>query len=512
MQSGYLSLFDWIVVAGYLLTVLGIGFWATRHSDTSDDYFLAKRSLPWLVTGLSLFATNVSGSTLVGLAGGAYQMGLAVYNYEWTAVVALVALMVLFLPVYRQLEITTAPEFLERRFDVRTRLCFSGLALLGNVVIDMAGTLYAGAIFLTVALPTLSLEAGVVILALIAGAYAIAGGFRAAAYTDVLQGALLLVGAGTVAGIAYWQVGGWQAVEAATTPDMRRLILPVDSDVVPWPGLVTGMMILGIYYWCINQVMVQRTLSARSLKQARQGALFAGFLKLLVLGFLVMPGLFALVLYPDLGNPDLVFPKLTAEFLPAGIRGLTLIAFVAAVVSSVDSVLNSASALVTIDFYATARRQVSEKHLVLVGRFVAGIVLILGAVVAPQIRRFPSLWTYLQSALSYLSPPIVAVFVGGLFSRRVNRRGAFWTLILGSGLGLGFLIAQPALHFLYVAALLFAGSLVMMFGLSWTAEAPPRQDIAACLWNRTHLHLAHTTLSITVVLLLATALVVGSFW
>jgi SSS family solute:Na+ symporter len=170
MQSSVLGLFDWVVVAGYVLVVLAIGVWATRRSDTSDDYFLAGRSIPWAVIGLSLFATNMSGSTLVGLAGGAYQMGLAVYNYEWTAVVALLVLMGLFLPVYRRLGITTAPEFLERRFDARTRRGFSALALVGNVVIDMAGTLYAGAIFVTVVLPGLSLMTCVVLLAVLAGA------------------------------------------------------------------------------------------------------------------------------------------------------------------------------------------------------------------------------------------------------------------------------------------------------------------------------------------------------
>ncbi|HKL87444.1 MAG TPA: sodium:solute symporter [Salinibacter sp.] len=512
MRSGALGVFDWIVIAGYALTVLGVGVWATRRSDTSDDYFLAGRSLPWVVVGASLFATNMSGSTLVGLVGGAYQMGLAVYNYEWTAVVALLALMVLFLPAYRRLNITTAPEFLERRFDVRTRRCFSALALVGNVLIDMAGALYAGAIFVNVVIPALSLETCVVLLALMAGGYAVAGGMRAAVYTDVLQGILLMLGAGCVTAVAYGEVGGWDAVVAATEPNMRRLILPAGNDVLPWPGLVTGLALLGIYYWCINQVMVQRALSARSLQQARHGALLAGFLKLPVLVVLVMPGLFALVLYPNLGNPDLVFPKLTLELLPTGVRGFILVAFIAAVMSSVDSVLNSASALVTMDFYATFRPQASEERLVLVGRIVAVVILVLGAVVAPQIQQFPSLWTYLQSALSYLSPPIVAVFAGGLFGPRVNRQGAFWTLAIGSALGGLLLVVQPALHFLYVAALLFVASVGMMMGVSYATAPPPQRKVAACLWRQTDAHLSRGTLRIVVVLLLAVALIVGALW
>jgi SSS family solute:Na+ symporter len=512
MRSGALGVFDWIVVAGYALVLLGVAVWATRRSDTSEDYFLAGRSVPWFVVGASLFATNVSGSTLVGLVGGAYQMGLAVYNYEWTAILALLALMVLFLPAYRRLGIATAPEFLERRFDARTRRCFSALALVGNVVIDMAGTLYAGAIFVNAVLPALSLEACVALLAVMAGGYAIAGGLRAAVFTDVLQGALLVLGAGCVAGAAYVEVGGWGAVEAATAPNMRRLILPADNAVLPWPGLVTGLMLLGVYYWCINQVMVQRALSARSLEEARYGTLIAGALKIPILFLLVMPGLFALVLYPDLGNPDLVFPTLTLDLLPTGVRGLILVAFVAAVTSSVDSVLNSASALVTMDFYATVRPQASERRLVLVGRLVAGVTLVLGAVIAPQIQAFPSLWTYLQSALSYLTPPIVAVFLGGVLSARVNRHGAFYTLVLGGGTGLLLLVSQTPLHFLYVAALLFVVSLGVMIGVSHATAPPPRQTVAACLWRREDAHVTPLTGRLAVLLLLALVLTVGLLW
>lgn len=512
MQPSALGVFDWVVLAGYVLVVLGIGFWATRRSNTSDDYFLAGRSIPWLVSGVSLFATNMSGSTLVGLAGGAYQMGLAVYNYEWMAVIALLALIVLFLPVYRRLKITTAPEFLERRFDARTRRGFSALALVGNVVIDMAGTLYAGALFITVVWPGVSLTTCVWILAIMAGMYAIAGGLRAAVYTDALQGTLLILGAGCVAVAAYWKVGGWTAIEAATDPQSRNLILPATSDVLPWPGLITGLVLLGIYYWCINQVMVQRTLAARSLEEARYGALFVGFLKLPVLFLMVMPGLFALVLYPDLGNPDLVFPKLAVNVLPGGIRGLILATVVAAVMSSVDSVLNSASALVTMDFYATLRPEASEQRLVFVGRVVAAIVLVLGALIAPEIRHFPSLWAYLQSALSYLVPSIVAVFVGGLFGPRINPHGAFFTLVGGSMLALLLFAVQPPIHFLYVAALLFVASVVLMTSVSYATEPPSEGQVSPCLWRHEDAHVNSTTFRATVVLLLVVTVVVGTFW
>ncbi len=512
MQLDAFGGLDWVAVGAYVCVIVAIGGWATRRSDTSDDYFLAGRSIAWPLVGLSLFVTNVSGSTLVGLIGGAYQMGLVIYNYEWTAVAALLVLILFFLPVYRRLGITTAPEFLERRFDTRTRRYFSALALTGNVLIDMAGTLYAGAVVLRVVAPSLSLEVGVWLLALIAGGYAVTGGLRAAVYTDGLQGLLLLFGTACVSVAAYWQVGGWGAVQNATPPEMRTLILPANSEVLPWPGLCTGLVLLGIYYWCINQVMVQRTLAARSLQEARWGALLAGALKIPVLFLMVAPGLFALVLYPNLKNPDLVFPTLAFELLPGGLRGLVLVAFVAAVMSTVDSVLNSASSLLTMDFYAALYPDVSERRLVVVGRIVAAGVLVIGAVVAPQIARFSSLWMYLQSALSYLTPPIVAVFLGGLFSQSVNRQAAFYTLLTGSGLAGVLLVVEPGLHFLYVAGLLFVASLGVMGGVSWGLAPPPREKTAASMWKRRDLRMEPTTAGIAVLLLGAVAVTVGMLW
>ena len=512
MPPGPFGVYDWIAMAGYLAAILAVGFWTTLRDETSEDYFLANRSVGWVALGLSLFATNMSGSTLVGLVGGAYQMGVAVYNYEWTAVVALTILITFFLPAYRRLGITTAPEFLERRFDARTRRGFSVLALVGNVLIDMAGTLYAGAVVVRVVFPGLSLEACVGLLALLAGGYAVAGGLRAAVYTDVIQGGVLLLGTAIVSGAAYWTVGGWGEVQAATAPAMRRLIRPAGSEVVPWPSLFTGLLLLGVYYWCINQVMVQRTLAARSLGEARRGALLAGVLKLPVLFLLVMPGLFAAVLYPDLGNPDLVFPRLTVDLLPDGLRGLVLVGFVAAVMSSVDSVLNAASALLTMDFYAALRPEASEARLVAVGRIVAATVLVSGALIAPQIDQFASLWTYLQSALSYLTPPIVAVFLGGLFVRKVHRHAAFYTLVGGSGIALLLVALQPPLHFLYVAALLFVASLLLMGGITWAVPCPTHRVPDAALWRRADGRLGGLVLGGFAVLLVAVAGLVAVFW
>jgi SSS family solute:Na+ symporter len=258
--------------------------------------------------------------------------------------------------------------------------------------------------------------------------------------------------------------------------------------------------------------MVQRVLAARSLRDAHRGALLAGVLKLPVLVLLVLPGLFALVLYPDLGNPDLVFPRLAFDLLPEGIRGLILIGFIAAVVSSVDSVLNSASALVTMDFYAALRPEASEARLVRVGQVVAATVLGAGALIAPQIEQFSSLWTYLQSALSYLTPPVVAVFLGGLFLRRANRHGAFYTLLGGGALALTLLVWQPPLHFLYVAALLFACSAAALVGISWATAPPPERSVEAALWRAEDVGVGPTTRAAGALLLAAVALIVGTLW
>ncbi len=487
------TLLDWIMVGVYVVVIVGIGFFVSRHQTSTDDYFLAGRSLTWGVIGSSMFATNISTSSLVGMAGDAYAYGIAVYNYEWMAVVVLILFALFFLPFYLRSKVYTMPEFLERRFDVRSRYYFSAVAITGNVLIDTAGSLYAGALIIQILYPGFPMWQAVVLLAMLSGLYTILGGLKAVVYTDVLQ-AVLLIGASTVVSVvAFNQVGSWKAVQEATSPDMLSLIQPIGDPVLPWPGLVTGVFLLGFYFWGTNQFMVQRTLAAKSLEHGRQGALFAGLLKLPVLFIMVLPGTFARILYgPDaLAQPDMVLPIMLFDLLPIGIRGLVLAALVAAIMSSVDSTLNSASTLTTMDFVRTWRPNADNRFLVLVGRGTTGVFMLIAALWAPFIIEFASLWQYLQSVLAYLTPPVVACFVLGLFWARANRDGAFAALYTGHAVALGLALAEWHfagfdLHFLYVPPVLFVVSAGTMVGVSLLGEAPAPETVDEYTWSFSH--------------------------
>lgn len=487
MPAFALAPLDYLAVGAYLVVIVGIGFWVARATATSEEYFLAGRSLTWPLIGFSFFASNISSSSLIGLAGAAYDSGIAVYSYEWFAIVVLVLFVVVFLPLYLRARIYTIPEYLERRFSAGTRLVVSGLSIVGNVLLEIAGALYAGALVLGLLYPDVPLGWIVLALALVAGAYTVAGGLKAVVYTDALQAVLLLGGACFVAVEVARQVGSWEAVEAATTPAMRRLIQPADDPTLPWPGLLTGLPLLGIYYWCNNQYIVQRALGARSLDEGRWGALFAGALKLPVLFVMVLPGLFARVLYPDLPQADAVFPTLLFDLLPVGLRGLVLVALIAALMSSLDSTLHAVSTLVTMDFARKLRPAATDRQLVRTGRVVTLVVMGLGVAWAPQILRFPSLWQYLQAVLAYLTPPIVACFLGGALWRRANAPGALAALLGGEvvGVAVGLLLFTGVIemHFLYVAALLFVWSTGLLVGVS-LATAPPPARTGALVWSR----------------------------
>jgi SSS family solute:Na+ symporter len=328
----------------------------------------------------------------------------------------------------------------------------------------------------------------IAIMAVLAGLYTIAGGLVAVIYTDAVQAVLLTVGAVVVAAKAYLAVGSWAAVTAVTPPEMLSLVRPADDGFLPWPGLLTGVPLLGFYFWCTNQFMVQRVLSARSVRQARFGALFAGLLKLPVLWIMVLPGTMARVLYPNLANPDLVYPTLIFDLLPAGLLGLVVAGFLAALMSQIDSTLNSAATLVTMDFVKVRRPALDDRQLMWVGRAVTFAFMIFAAAWATQIEQFGSLFRYLQNVLSYIAPPVVAVFLLGVFWRRANARGAFASLLTGLVLGSGLLVFNLArdgtgLHFLYAGSLLFLASALVHVAVSLATPPPPAEKVASLVWT-----------------------------
>ena len=477
-----LDTIDLVIIAIYFMLVFYIGLRMARRTHSGEDLFLAGRRLGWAPIGFSLFASNISSTTLVGLSGAAYTWGIAVSNYEWMAAFVLVFFAIFFIPYYLSARITTVPEFLERRFDRRSRLYFSGLTMFSNVVIDTAGTLFAGAMVLKVFYPELDLFTACLGLALVAGLYTAAGGLAAVVYTDVLQALVLLIGASLVSYLSFAEVGfSWSSVVQATPPEQLALMLPLDDPNLPWLGTLVGVPILGFYFWCTNQFIVQRVLGARSIAHARWGALFAGLLKLPVLYIMVLPGVMAGMFLPELENADAVFPTLVTTLLPAGMVGLVMAGLLAAIMSSIDSTLNSAATLLTMDFLRPERRGWSAETVARVGRVFIVLFMLLAATIAPMIENFSGLFHYLQSALAYLVPPVAVIFILGLFWHRASAAGAFATLLGGHAISAALFACSMldilSLHFTIVGGLLALISAVIFVIVSLNSSPPSQQQV-----------------------------------
>jgi solute:Na+ symporter, SSS family len=471
MAAGLAPL-DWAVVGIYLIAIVGFGLYVSRGSKGASGYFLASRSISWPFIGLALLASNISSTTLVGLAGSAYSTGISVYNYEWMAAIVLVFFCIFFLPFLLRSQVYTLPEFLERRYDGRARTYFSALTIFLNIVVDTAATLYGGALMFKLVFPHVDLVWIVAALALSAGVYTIAGGLVAVILTETVQAVILLAASVFITFYAFDAAGGWDKVMSTVDPAKLSLIRPLDDPGVPWLGLVLGVPLLGFYFWCTNQFMVQRVLAAKDENHGRWGALFAGLLKLPILFFMVLPGTAAILLYPTLENTDTVYPRLVFDLLPTGLVGLVVAGFLAALMSSIASTFNSASTLVTMDFVRRWRPAMKDADLVRTGRIATLIFMGLAVLWAPMIENFQSLWTYLQSILAYASPPVVALFVIGLFWRGANAAGAIAAIVTGVGAGVFLfwsivITQQVSLHFLYVAPILFAISATALVVGSW---------------------------------------------
>lgn len=489
MNGLSLEIIDLFVMGVYFALVLYIGLRMAKRTHSGDDLFLAGRKLTWIPIGFSLFASNISSTTLVGLTGAAYTWGIAVSNYEWMAAFILVFFAIFFVPYYLNAKITTVPEFLQRRFDRRSRVYFSGLTLFSNIVVDTAGTLFAGAIVLRAFFPEIDLFTACLGLALIAGLYTAAGGLAAVVYTDVLQAAVLLIGACLVSYLSFAQVDfSWANIVAETSPEKLSLMLPLDDSNLPWLGTIVGVPILGFYFWCTNQFIVQRVLGARNIAHARWGVLLAGFLKLPVLYIMVMPGVMAGLFLPQLENGDAVFPTLVTTLLPAGLVGLVMAGLLAAIMSSVDSTLNSASALVTMDFLRPEERGWSPRQTARAGRISILVFMLLAASISPLIGNFSGLFHYLQSALAYLVSPVVVVFIIGLFWRRATATAAITTLVGGHAVSAIFFILSlldvVSFHFTIIAGILALLSAILFIVTSLYTQLPDEDQVLNFTFHR----------------------------
>src|SRR5919198_5884633 len=424
---------DIAIIVAYFIIVFAIGFYFSLKERTSADYFLASRNVGWFAIGASLFVSNISTEHFIGLAGSGASSGLAVGHFEWLACLIVLMLGWVFVPFYLRSNVFTMPEFLELRFSRGCAVYLAGVSILAYIFTKISVHLYAAGIVLERVVGWNPLTAAL-ILVVATGIYTIAGGLAAVIYTDLVQTLVLLAGAVVLTWIGLDQVGGFEGLRAAVPPDYFSMIKPVSHPEFPWTGIFLGAPILGLWYWCTDQVIVQRVLSAKDEGHAKAGTIFAGFLKVLPVFVLVLPGLIAVALFPQLftvdngkvTNGDIAYPTLVVNLLPTGLVGLMIAALLAALMGAMSAVFNSASTMVTLDFYKRLRPNASESQLVNFGRAATALMVALGILWVPFIRLLSSqLYIYLQSVQAYVSPPIAACFVIGILSTRPTATGAF---------------------------------------------------------------------------------------
>jgi len=393
---------------------------------------LAGRTMPWWIVGLSLFAASISSTTLVGQSGDAYHTGIGVFNYNLTGVVVMVFFAMFFLPLYIKSGIFTIPEFLEKRFDKRSRYYFSAICIIGNIFLDAAGALYAGALIIKLILPEADLQTIIIVFAVITASYTIPGGLSSVIKTELIQAVILIIGS-VILTVLCIRAGGWEHIQQlmASGDQMMKLIRPLNDPSTPWLGLLVGMPILGLYFWGNNQTMVQRVLSAKTVDEGRKGVLLNGGFTLLTLIIIAIPGVMAQQLFPGLEKPDMVYPSMILGLMPPALLGLMFAALLAALTSALSAILNSTATLFTMDFYSKFDKKADSKKLVRVGKIAAVVIIVSATFWAPHIGKFGSLLKYYQEMLSYISPPIVAAFLLGIFNKRVTGKGVFAGLLAG---------------------------------------------------------------------------------
>lgn len=566
MESVELSFIDIAIIVVYILGIIWYGI-SKGKQQSSEEYFLAGRDMTWPVVGISLFAANIGSNTLIGLTSDAYQTNTAVYNYEWMAAVVLVFFAIFFLPFYLRSRVYTMPEFLERRYDSRSRYYFSFITIIGNVIIDTSSGLYAGNLILKIIFPEVSSTFIIIGLALAAAAYTIPGGLSSVVHTEVIQAVLLIIGSIIITYFCFVEVGGWSGMMAGLdslngsgyldkpAKDVFDMAGPATNDAyMPWTGLLFGVPLLGFYFWANNQFMVQRVLSAKDLNHGRWGALFAGLMKVPVIFIMILPGVMAIVLFNDLDItglnysitndagqsvicdnladcPNMTYTVLLYQLLPTGILGLVIAGLLAAMSSSISATLNSASTLITMDFVSKINKNLTSKQLVRVGQFATVVLVLLAAFWTQYIEQISdSLWEYLQLVLGFIAPPVVAVFLLGLFWKRANGNGAFAALMAGLIFSVFMIVAgmydfAPALteiHYLHKAPLLMLSCMVVHVIVSLMTPAPSQEVVDSLTWNPGLFKAETEELRglpwyknyriLAVFLLIITAIVVGIFW
>ena len=541
---------DWIAIAAYFSVILGLAWWVIRkQQDTSTHYFLAGRNLGWFIVGASIFASNIGSEHLVGLAGSGATDGVAMAHYELHAWCLLVLGWVM-VPFYMRSKVFTMPEFLERRFSPTSRTVLSVISLVAYVLTKIAVGIYAGGVVFTVLLPEMnflgmdSFWIGSILIVVITGLYTIIGGMSAVAYTEAMQTIILIIGSALVTVFGLNALGGWSELRAIVDPDMFNLWKPLVpsgvegswapvkeagkmawyfNDNYPWLGMLFCAPIIGLWYWCTDQYIVQRALGAPNEREARRGSIAAAFFKLLPVFIFIIPGIICFALaksgkIPELqqqligtngavirDNAQQAFPLLVAYVLPIGIRGIVVAGLLAALMSSLAGAFNACSTLFTIDFYSRLRPNVSEHRLVWIGRVATGVMVLIGLLWIPVIQGGKGLYDYLQGLQAYLAPPIFVVFFLGVFHKRLNAKGCLAALLTGFALGLfrlavdtpvklisGFTYTHGSIFwiinnifFQYYSLLIFIVCVVVMVAVSYATEPPAYDKISGLTYGTT---------------------------
>ena len=545
---------DWVMILVYFGLLLGLTWWVIRtNKDTAADYFLAGRNLGWFLVGASIFASNIGSEHVVGLAGAGATSGVALAHYELHAWCLLVLGWV-FVPFYSRALVYTMPEFLGRRFSPTARWVLSVITLAAHVLTKFAVAIFAGGVVFATLLPEVALSVGgttfnsfwigSVAVVLLTGLYTVLGGMRAVAYTDALQTFVLVIGSGLLTLFGLAKLGGWHELRRVLDPDLFNLWKPLVpagmegtwapvketgriawyfNSNYPWLGMLFCAPIIGLWYWCTDQYIVQRALGAKDERTARRGSIFAAYLKLLPVFLFIIPGLIALALaktgrVPALGTmldahghvipqaAQAAFPLMVKYLLPEGVRGVVVAGLLAALMSSMAGAFNASSTLFTMDLYQKFRPQASQHQLVWMGRAATAAMVVISLLWIPVIQGARGLYDYLQGVQGYLAPPIFTVFVFGIFNRRLNSKGCLAALIVGFVLGVfrlavdtpvslhlpgfadgyapgSFLWIVNNLYFQYYSLFIFVVSVVVMVAVSYATAPPSPEQLAGLTYS-----------------------------
>ncbi|OIN58230.1 sodium:solute symporter [Arsenicibacter rosenii] len=497
LEFGFL---DYAIIAVYFLIVFAIGFYFARQERSSTEYFLAGRHVGWFAVGASLFASNISTEHFIGLSGTGYASGLATGNFEWSASVCLLILGWVFVPFYLKSGVFTMPEFLERRYNSASRWYLSSVSIVAYILTKISVHLFAAGILLKEVMGW-DIYTSSILLVVVTGIYTIAGGMSAVIYTELIQTFILLIGAIALTWIGLDKVGGWDELVRNVPAEHFNMFKPMSDPEFPWTGVIIAPYIVGIWYWCTDQSIVQRVLAAKNIDHAKSGTVMAGFLKILPVFILVLPGLIAYALHQkglllpgqEL-KPNDVYPVMVKYLLPTGFRGLVVASLLAALMASLAACFNSASTLMTLDVYQKFRPQASEKQLVNFGRVSTIVLVAVSLLWVPLVTVLSDqLYVYLQSVQGYISPPIACVFLVGLLWPRANAKGA--TVVLWTGFVLGllrfvlevihksnpftnpFIKTMVEMNFMHFAIILFVISVFLLIVVSVMTEKPSQEKL-----------------------------------